>query len=121
MEVDKVLIDLKAHPIFKKKRMILDKTDITMYFGLTKRTVQLYTDMGLIIPGVSNPSGRGKKRLYSIINYYQFQVIAELKKAGVSLNIIKGYLDKYRHDTARLIRVSRKVARWQNRINNIDI
>jgi len=57
--------------------------------GLTPRTIQFYTDEGLVIPDVDDAKGRGKTRLYSALNIYEFILAKHLADYGLRLEKIK--------------------------------
>lgn len=64
--------------------------------GLKPRTVQFYTDSGLVVPGVANPGGRGTSRLYSRANLAEFVALRELRGRGLSLPRARIVLDVMR-------------------------
>ncbi len=74
---------------FTKKRM-------SEAIGVSLRTIQFYTDEGLLIPEIANPSGRGTSRKYSRKNLVEFLIIKELAKYGLSLGQIKTIMEKAR-------------------------
>lgn len=63
---------------------------------ITPRTIQFYTDQGLIIPEISNPVGRGKTRRYSKRNLVEFMLVRELAKNGLTLEKIKNVMSEVR-------------------------
>ena len=72
------------------------KKQVSESLGISLRTVQYYTDEGLLIPEIANPSGRGTSRKYSKKNLAEFLIIKELAKYGLSLWQIKGIMEKAR-------------------------
>ena len=70
------------------------KKDIANILKLSPRTISFYTDMGVVIPDIANPTGRGKKRVYSEENLIQFLIVKRLKKYGISLKVIKSVVSK---------------------------
>lgn len=68
------------------------KKKVSELTEMTPRTIQYYTDEGLLVP-VENPSGRGVTRKYSKYNLFQLLVIRELAKHGHDLGTIKDILD----------------------------
>jgi DNA-binding transcriptional MerR regulator len=60
--------------------------------GISPRTIQFYTDQGLLIPEVANPSGRGTTRKYSRKNLVELLIIRELANYGLSLDKIKSIM-----------------------------
>lgn len=79
------------------------KKEVAERTGLSIRTIQYYTEVGLIIPGIDNPKGRGTTRRYSEQNIKEFKIIKRLSSAGLSLSEIKLYMDKGRNDTELLM------------------
>jgi len=74
--------------------MITDKTDwtkseVAKVLGISPRTVQFYTDQGIIVPGVYAPQGRGTTRKYSATNLVEYAVVSELSRCGLALADIK--------------------------------
>jgi hypothetical protein len=67
------------------------KGEVSKLLNMTPRTIQNYTDLGLVIP-VENPKGRGFKRKYSWSNMYRLLLIQRLKNCGFTLKEIKKLL-----------------------------
>lgn len=67
---------------FNKKRV----AEIT---GLTERQVQLYTEQGLIEPEVDPGTGRGRRRLYSQDNLFQFGIVREFVGYGMPIGKLR--------------------------------
>lgn len=61
------------------------KKEVAKGLGLTPRTIQFWTDEGLVVPEVANPRGRGKTRLYSRKNLFQLLIIRRLTDCGLTL------------------------------------
>jgi DNA-binding transcriptional MerR regulator len=57
--------------------------------GITDRTVSFYTEEGLIVPEIANPTGTGMKRKYSRKNMLEILVIQEFAKNGIDLKTVK--------------------------------
>jgi DNA-binding transcriptional MerR regulator len=72
------------------------KKQVAEAIGISLRTVQFYTDDGLLIPEIANPSGRGTSRKYSRKNLVEFLIIKELAQYGLSLGKIKAIMEKAR-------------------------
>jgi DNA-binding transcriptional MerR regulator len=72
------------------------KKQVAEAIGISLRTIQFYTDEGLLIPEIANPSGRGTSRKYSRKNLVEFLIIKELAKYGLSLGKIKAIMEKAR-------------------------
>jgi len=64
------------------------KHEVVQILGFTSRTVQFYTDEGLIIPDVANPKGHGARRKYSRKNLFEFVLVKELTLYGLRLEKI---------------------------------
>jgi DNA-binding transcriptional MerR regulator len=68
------------------------KTQAAEALEISARTIQFYTDQGLLIPEVANPSGRGTTRKYSRKNLVELLIIRELAGYGLSLEKIKTFM-----------------------------
>ncbi len=77
--------------------------DIATYLNMNLETVAFYAKIGLIIPDIDNPKGRGRVRRYSEKNLIEFMVVKEFSRLGLPLNIIRlvheqitfFYIEKY--------------------------
>lgn len=65
------------------------KSEVAEIVGLTPRTIQYYTDEGIIVPGKYAPVGRGTTRKYNAKNLVEFAVVSELSRCGIPLSDIK--------------------------------
>jgi len=72
------------------------KKEAAKVLDITPRTIQFYTDDGLIIPEIANPTGRGTTRKYSKRNLIELLLIRELAKNGLSLEKIKNVMTELR-------------------------
>lgn len=54
------------------------------FSGVPQRTVQAWTEAGFIIPEISDTSGTGKRREYSVINLIQIAVLKALADERIS-------------------------------------
>lgn len=72
------------------------KKEVAEIVGLTPRTIQFYTDEGIIVPGKYAPVGRGTTRKYSAKNLVEFAVVSELSRCGLSLSDIKQVMNSGR-------------------------
>jgi|GEM_PF-2655870 len=72
------------------------KTQVAQIIGCKPRTIQFWTDSGLVSPDVANPGGRGTTRLYSKANVAEFVVLRELRARDVSLANAREVLDRMR-------------------------
>jgi DNA-binding transcriptional MerR regulator len=57
--------------------------------GLGKDTVLLYTQKGIVVPEVDNPTGRGVRKKYSEGNLVQMLIANELSRCGMTLERIR--------------------------------
>lgn len=57
--------------------------------GLTKRQLQYWDEEGFIRPSLSYSSGRGHPRLYDFRDLVALRVAAELRRKGISLQLIR--------------------------------
>ena len=90
------------------------KSEVSNFSGLTPRMVQYYVDEGLVIPDVSNPSGRGHVRRFSFNNILECAIISNIYKLGVVTKTILSILsvlklkldisDAYRRHIASVIK-----------------
>lgn len=71
------------------------RKEVEELIGMSARKIQFYTDLGLVIPDVDNPSGRGTTRRYSRRNMFQLLLVQELVRNGVSLENIKTLFISY--------------------------
>jgi len=82
----------------KDHRAQYTKRDISkIIVGLSIRTVQYYTDFGIVVPDISPSQGRGKTRIYSERNLVQFAMIEFMtSNLRVDLNTAKHVMDTLR-------------------------
>jgi len=64
--------------------MDFTKKQISEISGLTPRLVQFYTEEGLILPKKNSGQGRGNVRRFSRRSLFDFLIVAELAKYGVT-------------------------------------
>ena len=66
------------------------KRDIAKIIGKPIRTIQYWTDYGLVIPDIVPAQGKGKARVYSERNLIEFGMIDIIsKELGLSLEEIR--------------------------------
>ena len=66
------------------------KREIAGLLGKPPRTIQYWTDIGLIIPDIQPSQGKGKARIYSSRNLLEFTMISVMvEHIGVKLETIK--------------------------------
>lgn len=65
------------------------RKEVEELIGMSARKIQFYTDLGLVIPAVENPTGRGTTRRYSRRNMFELLIIQELVRNGVTLENVK--------------------------------
>ena len=76
------------------------KRDIAKKLGKTPKTIQTWTDIGLVNPDLIPSQGKGISRVYSSLNLLQFAFADELLKCrGMSLPCIKWVMDELRSKT----------------------
>jgi hypothetical protein len=63
------------------------------FSGVKQRTVQLWTEKGLIIPGIADTTGTGERRRYSVLNCIEIGIIKALADLRISFKIIKQVMD----------------------------
>jgi DNA-binding transcriptional MerR regulator len=73
-------------------RASFTKTQAAVALEISARTIQFYTDQGLLVPEVANPSGRGTTRKYSRKNLVELLLIRELAGYGLPLEKIKAVM-----------------------------
>lgn len=61
--------------------------------GLNLRTVQRWTDQGVIIPSISQGKGKGSVDVFSFSDVVTLRTLGRLKQAGISLQQIKKALE----------------------------
>ena len=71
-----------------------NKTTIAERSGLTPRQVQFYTEQGIIVPEVDPGEGRGKTRLYSDHNLFQFGIVKVLVDLGLQVLHVKRIVEQ---------------------------
>lgn len=84
--LDAKLPSLKARGYLRK--------DIAPLIGVKGRTIQHYTDMGLVVPEVAADSGKGQKRRYSERNILEFLLIQKLLKVGIPLAKMRPIIER---------------------------
>jgi len=77
---------LKAEISMERKFL---RKEIAPLLGKTGRSIQHYTDLGIVIPDIYNPTGKGTKRLYSEKNAFELLLIQDVIKHGFTLLEVK--------------------------------
>lgn len=72
--------------------MDFTKKQISEISGLSPRLVQFYTEEGLILPEKNTGEGRGNVRRFSRESLFDFLIVAELSKFGVTKVRISNFL-----------------------------
>ena len=72
------------------------KTEIAKRLNLNPTRIHYYTERGLVIPDIANPTGRGTNRQYSEENLIEFKIIEHLKDCGQTLDAIALLMHHYR-------------------------
>ncbi|MFX0135569.1 MAG: MerR family transcriptional regulator [Candidatus Hodarchaeota archaeon] len=68
------------------------RKEISSITGVSSSSVQVWTDRGVIIPHIENPTGKGTTRLYDTENAIEILLIKEMQKYGIPLLKIKSIL-----------------------------
>jgi hypothetical protein len=59
------------------------------FSGVEQRTVQLWTERGLISPDIADTTGTGQRRLYGVLNCIEIGIIQSLAKERLSFKLIR--------------------------------
>jgi DNA-binding transcriptional MerR regulator len=86
----------KGGTVKMERKVSFTKKEVSAALEISAGTVEFYTDEGLLIPEIANPSGRGKTRKYSRKNLLEILLIRQLASFGFSLAIIKLIMGKAR-------------------------
>ncbi len=65
------------------------KKDFAKILDVTPRTIQTYTELGLVVPEIASAAGHGSNRIYSNFNLVQLKIILHFRKLGVNLKRLK--------------------------------
>lgn len=79
-------------------KQFFTKTEAAKALRVTPRTVHYYTEEGLVVPEVANPSGRGTTRKYSRRNLMEIMLVREMAASGISLARIKEIMEILKGD-----------------------
>jgi len=90
MTVDCKLPALEVESTIERKFL---RKEIAPLLGKTGRSIQHYTDLGIVTPDIFNPSGKGTKRLYSEKNAFELLLIQDVIKHGFKLSEVKPIID----------------------------
>jgi DNA-binding transcriptional MerR regulator len=63
------------------------------FSGVPQRTVQLWTEKGLIKPEIADSTGTGNRRLYSVYNCIEIALIRSISESGLSYRIIRQIME----------------------------
>jgi len=66
------------------------------FSGVPLRTVQSWTEKGLVIPDIAESTGTGSKRLYSVFNCIEIGIIKSLTNSRLSLKLINEIMETLR-------------------------
>ena len=100
------------------KPIRVTKTELSFRARVPIRTVQYYTDIGLLYHKCPTGKGHGRKRIYTPWSLYQLFIIRDLQKLGMRLSVIKKYLRKYRKDKNQFADLVEKLKNVMTEINN---
>jgi len=82
------------------------KAEIAQAINRPPRTIQFWTDKGVIVPDVRGPEGKGVSRLYSKENLTEFKMVDILSgEYGLQLYLIRLLFDYIRGGIAPISRV----------------
>jgi len=70
------------------------RKEIVPLVKVSGRSIQYYTDLGLVVPQIHNPSGKGTKRLYSTKNVFELLLIQLIIQHGMKLSDVKPIIVK---------------------------
>lgn len=91
ISIDSKLPALEAEGFMGKAFL---RKEIVPLAEVSGRSIQHYTDLGLVIPQIYNPSGKGTKRLYSTKNIFELLLIQSVIKHGIKLSDVKPIIVK---------------------------
>jgi DNA-binding transcriptional MerR regulator len=60
--------------------------------GITQRRLSYWAEVGVVCPSVQTAHGSGSERLYSFTDLVKLRIVAELRRASVSLQHIRAVL-----------------------------
>lgn len=69
---------------------------VTTLTGLTKRQLQYWDERRFLAPSLSRRGGRGRRRLYDFRDLVSLRVAADLRRQGISLQVIRGVVSHLR-------------------------
>lgn len=69
------------------------RKEISPFVDLSPRTIQYYTDAGLVKPEIDSSRGKGSKRRYSVRNMFEFLLIKKLMDFGIPLAKMKSIVE----------------------------
>ena len=62
---------------------------ISEFLGMSERTINYYTERGIVIPEVAEGKGRGKIRKYSIKNIVEIAILKQLNGYGLAFKTVE--------------------------------
>jgi len=77
-------------------------TEAAEIMDMSRRTLKVYADMGIVRADVDMGGGKGTTRLYSRRNLFEFLLVQELVQAGVRLEKIGGLIRGLRRETLHM-------------------
>jgi DNA-binding transcriptional MerR regulator len=66
------------------------------------RTVQFWTERGLVKPDIADTTGTGSKRQYSVLNCIEIAIIKFLTNDRMSLDHVKQLMDAFRQPVTKI-------------------
>lgn len=81
-----------------KKPESYTNKEVSVILGVKQSNISYYTNIGVVIPKIANPRGRGNVKRYSVSNIVDFLLIRELSRNGMSLKRINFVLSGLSED-----------------------
>jgi DNA-binding transcriptional MerR regulator len=80
--------------MFTKKQI---QQALTGIVDIKEREVGYWTDLGIVVPAIANPTGRGYTRFYSFDNLVELAVAKRMANAGLNLKALKSVMQELRN------------------------
>ena len=80
------------------KKVEFIKKEVAEIVGLPPRTIQFYTDSGVVTPDVYQGRRRGDHHKYSVRNLFEFALIKKLREFGMVVSVIRKIISDYVHN-----------------------
>jgi len=79
------------------RQEVFIKSEVSRITKLPQRSVQFYTERGVVVPDVYQGRRRGDHHQFSVRNLFEFAVIREFRVFGIGIGIIKIIIDDFVH------------------------